>query len=134
MVDAYRLRSPLDHLGLTARAQAEAEHSGTGVVLSEIAHLCLINIRGDASDPAFIAAPAEPPREAARDASFSASKARAIASFERLFLTDLLRNAGGNVTTAARIADIERRQLGKLLKKHGIARATFRDPSGGVIV
>ncbi len=56
MVDAYRLRSPLDHLGLTARAQAEAEHSGTGVVLSEIAHLCLINIRGDASDPAFIAA------------------------------------------------------------------------------
>lgn len=56
MVDAYRLRSPLDHLGLTARAQAEAEQLGTGVVLSEIAHQGLINIRGDATDPAFIKA------------------------------------------------------------------------------
>ena len=56
MVDAYRLRSPLDHLSLAARAQAEAEHSGTGVVLTEVAHPGLINIRGDASDPAFIAA------------------------------------------------------------------------------
>ena len=52
MVDAYRLRSPLDHLSLAARAQAEAEHTGTGVVLTEIAHPGLINIR----DPVFIAA------------------------------------------------------------------------------
>ncbi|MDC8016064.1 sigma 54-interacting transcriptional regulator [Tahibacter soli] len=82
-----------------------------------------------AADPAFAAASAEPAQAAPRDASFSASKARAIASFERTFLTNLLRDAGGNVTTAAKLADIERRQLGKLLKKHGIARAAFREPS-----
>ncbi len=56
MVDAYRLRSPLDHLSLAARAKAEAAHTGTGVVLSEIPHPGLINVRGDASDKAFVAA------------------------------------------------------------------------------
>jgi DNA-binding NtrC family response regulator len=81
-----------------------------------------------AADPAFAASRDDAPRAAASDASFSASKARAIASFERTFLTNLLRSAGGNVTTAAKLADIERRQLGKLLKKHGIARAAFRQP------
>jgi DNA-binding NtrC family response regulator len=60
------------------------------------------------------------------DQSFGASKARAIATFERTYLTKLLQAAGGNVTAAARQAEIERRQLGKLLKKHGIAPQRFR--------
>jgi DNA-binding NtrC family response regulator len=71
-------------------------------------------------------APAVP--VAVDDASFSTSKARAIASFERAYLTRLLQAAGGNVTAAARQAEIERRQLGKLLKKHGIAPQRFREP------
>lgn len=64
----------------------------------------------------------------ADDGSFSASKARAIATFERTYLTRLLQAAGGNVTAAARQAEIERRQLGKLLKKHGIVPQRFRLP------
>jgi len=55
MVDTYRLRSPLAHLGLDARARTEADVSGTGVVLSERPQAGLINIRGDASDARFIA-------------------------------------------------------------------------------
>ncbi|MEX0694371.1 MAG: sarcosine oxidase subunit gamma family protein [Rhodospirillales bacterium] len=53
MVDAYRLRSPLAHLALDARAEADAARSGTGVVMREIPCRGLINIRGDAADAAF---------------------------------------------------------------------------------
>jgi sarcosine oxidase subunit gamma len=56
MVDAYRLRSPLAHLGLEARAHADADISGTGVVMREIPYRGLINIRGDAGDATFVAA------------------------------------------------------------------------------
>lgn len=56
MVDAYRLRSPLAHLGLDARVRAEVEISGTGIILSERPQSGLINIRGDASDARFAAA------------------------------------------------------------------------------
>ncbi len=53
MVDAYRLRSPLAHLHLEARANEQADVSGTGVVMKEIPYRGLINIRGDAADGAF---------------------------------------------------------------------------------
>jgi DNA-binding NtrC family response regulator len=56
---------------------------------------------------------------------FADAKARAIERFERDYLTRLLDETGGNVTEAARRAHKERRALGKLLKKHAIAR-----PSG----
>jgi sarcosine oxidase subunit gamma len=54
MVDAYRLRSPLAHLGLEARAHADADISGTGVVMKEIPYRGLINIRGDAAASTFV--------------------------------------------------------------------------------
>jgi DNA-binding NtrC family response regulator len=79
-----------------------------------------------AADAVFATALGQPPAAGPCDGSFSASKARAIASFERTFLIKLLREARGNVTAAARLADIERRQLGKLMKKHGIERNAYR--------
>jgi len=79
------------------------------------------------ADAAFsIAARVEPSAIVVDDQSFGASKARAIATFERTYLLRLLQAAGGNVTAAARQAEVERRQLGKLLKKHGIAPQRFR--------
>ncbi len=36
-----------------------------------------------------------------------------------------MQRTGGNVTHAARLAGKERRALGKLLKKHGVAREAF---------
>ena len=56
MVDVYRLRSPLAHLALEARAGIDADISGTGITISEIPHQGLINLRGDAADTAFVAA------------------------------------------------------------------------------
>ena len=52
--------------------------------------------------------------------NYRAAKARAIANFERSFLTRALQRAQGNVSAAARLIGTERRHLGRLLKKHGI--------------
>jgi two-component system, NtrC family, response regulator GlrR len=58
-------------------------------------------------------------------ADYRTAKARALADFESTYVTRALAEAGGNVTMAARIAGKERRSFGKLLKKHGIARALY---------
>ncbi|MCG5508750.1 sigma-54 interaction domain-containing protein [Ectothiorhodospira lacustris] len=52
--------------------------------------------------------------------SFTQAKKQAIDRFEKGYLRDMLQQAGGNVTLAARMAGKERRAFGKLLKKHGI--------------
>ncbi|MDQ8021932.1 MAG: sigma-54 dependent transcriptional regulator [Moraxellaceae bacterium] len=49
----------------------------------------------------------------------------AMAAWERAYLAELLRTTQGNVTRAAELAGKERRALGKLLKKHGIDRASL---------
>jgi two-component system response regulator GlrR len=54
--------------------------------------------------------------------SFQNAKAIAIAQFEHDYLSQLLEEARGSVSAAARLACKERRSLGKLLKKHGIGR------------
>lgn len=56
----------------------------------------------------------------AGELSYTRAKARALESFERGYLADLLERAGGNISLAARFAGKERRSLGKLLKKHGL--------------
>jgi sarcosine oxidase subunit gamma len=55
MVETYQRRSALAHLGLVARA-AGSRKSGAGVVMSEIGHRTIVNIRGTAADPAFSSA------------------------------------------------------------------------------
>lgn len=55
MVETYQRRSPLAHLGLVARA-ASSRKDGAGIVMSEVPHRTIVNIRGTASDPAFAAA------------------------------------------------------------------------------
>ncbi|MFC1654712.1 sigma 54-interacting transcriptional regulator [Myxococcota bacterium] len=63
---------------------------------------------------------------ARRDASASAAlpfkeaKSRVVDAFERAYLTDLIQQAGGNVSSAAREARLDRHHLKDLLKKHGI--------------
>jgi DNA-binding NtrC family response regulator len=52
--------------------------------------------------------------------SFKQAKAAAVAQFEKAYLVRLLHMTEGNVSQAARIAQKERRALGRLLKKHQI--------------
>jgi two-component system response regulator GlrR len=63
--------------------------------------------------------------EAGPETSFSALRRRAIEVFEREYLTMLMRHSAGNVTRAARAARKERRDFGRLLKKHGLDPRTF---------
>ncbi|MBB4013271.1 sigma-54 interaction domain-containing protein [Niveibacterium umoris] len=60
--------------------------------------------------------------EAHAPVNFNDARAAAIEQFERQYLENLMRQTGGNVSLAARIAGKERRCLGKLLKKYGLDR------------
>jgi len=57
---------------------------------------------------------------------YHAARHHAIHMFERGYLLGLMERTQGNVTAAARLSGTERRQLGKLLKKHGIDTRRFR--------
>lgn len=73
-------------------------------------------------------APAGAPDETqAGLATFQCAKAEAVRLFERDYVLVALRQSGGNVTQAARLAGKERRAFGKLLKKHGIDRQMLSD-------
>lgn len=52
--------------------------------------------------------------------TYTQARARAIAAFERRYLSGLMRETDGNVTAAASCAGKERRAFGRLLKKHRI--------------
>jgi two-component system, NtrC family, response regulator GlrR len=75
---------------------------------------------GPAADPGADGRPA-----ALTMRGFREAKARAIAAFEKAYLAELLARTRGNLSLAARLAGKERSRLGKLVKKHGLARATF---------
>ncbi|EXI81201.1 MAG: Quorum-sensing regulator protein F [Candidatus Accumulibacter appositus] len=58
--------------------------------------------------------------------NFNEAKQQVLQAFERGQLLRLMSESAGNVSSAARLAGKERRALGKLLKKHGIAPDDFR--------
>ena len=62
------------------------------------------------------------------DMSYLVAKNQAMHDFERRYLMHLMMCTSGNVSSAARLSGTERRQLGKLLKKHGIDTRRFRSP------
>jgi DNA-binding NtrC family response regulator len=54
-------------------------------------------------------------------------KSEMIRRFEHEYLTRLMQDAAGNVTRAAKMAGKDRRDFGKLLKKHGLMGTFSRD-------
>lgn len=52
--------------------------------------------------------------------SFQEAKAEVLRAFERDYALKAMRQSGGNVTQAARLAGKDRRAFGKLVKKYGI--------------
>ena len=56
---------------------------------------------------------------------YRAEKQRVVDAFERQYLTRLMTEHHGNVSRAARAAGKERRDLGKLLKRHGFDPRSF---------
>jgi transcriptional regulator with GAF, ATPase, and Fis domain len=59
-------------------------------------------------------------RDASAALPFKEAKSKVVDAFERAYLTDLIEQAGGNVSKAARTARLDRHHLKDLLKKHGI--------------
>jgi len=54
--------------------------------------------------------------------TFRSGKQRAVESFERAYVGDLLKTFHGNVTRAAREAGKDRRAFGRLAKKYGLGQ------------
>ncbi|MBI2893373.1 MAG: sigma-54-dependent Fis family transcriptional regulator [Deltaproteobacteria bacterium] len=63
---------------------------------------------------------------------FEQARREAIEAFERAYLASVLEECGGNVTEAARRTGMRRTSLQRLLKRHGLTAAAFRqsDPPG----
>jgi len=62
------------------------------------------------------------------DLPFHEAKSRAIERFERAYLRSLLAGTGGNISAAARAADMDRKTIHRLLDKHGL---DAQDLAGG---
>ena len=63
-----------------------------------------------------------PPEELmAEGVTFKDAKERWVAAFERDYILQLLRRNNGNISHAARAADIDRKYFRKLMRKYGIA-------------
>ena len=66
------------------------------------------------------APPAPPPGAAPDDGSFQEQRQHALGEFERGYLQNLLREHQGNIKAASRASGIERTQLKRLMRKHGL--------------
>jgi transcriptional regulator with GAF, ATPase, and Fis domain len=78
------------------------------------------------SEPPRFALPSAPPvgfSAAGVDLPFKEAKDRIIADFERAYLAELLRWAGGNVSKAARKAQLDRMHLHRLFQRYGLRSA-----------
>jgi len=53
---------------------------------------------------------------------FRQSRRRAIETFERRYVENLIRDSGGNVSRAARLVGTDRRAFGRLVKRYAIRR------------
>ncbi|MDQ3296370.1 MAG: sigma 54-interacting transcriptional regulator [Myxococcota bacterium] len=68
-------------------------------------------------------APTPPEELLAEGVTFKDAKERWVASFERDYILQLLRRNNGNISHAARAADIDRKYFRKLMKKYDIEAA-----------
>jgi DNA-binding NtrC family response regulator len=68
-------------------------------------------------------APAPPEELLAEGVTFKDAKERWVAAFERDYILQLLRRNTGNISHAARAADIDRKYFRKLMKKYDIEAA-----------
>jgi DNA-binding NtrC family response regulator len=91
-------------------------------------HRCFLGARGKAVNLSLVPCThaevplPQPPSMAAGALAFAQAKAQVIAEFEKRYLRELLQQAKGNMSLAARMAGKERSRFGKLVKKYGLQR------------
>jgi len=106
------LRNVLERAAYLARAQGQSEIAGSSLPM--------------AAPPAPRAAPLVPASFDA-DKSYRETRSEWEASFEKAYVGWLLERHHGNVSAASRAADMDRKYLHKLAKKHGLARGEADD-------
>lgn len=84
----------------------------------------------DLPDELVAAAGGQRDTAAAPSDGFFAERAAHVARFERQYLTDLLQRLRGDVSAAAKLANVPRGTLYRLLKSHQLEPARFRDDRG----
>ncbi len=79
-------------------------------------------VRGEESAPRRTGGTSQPIVVAGADvdSTFKDAKERWVSSFERDYIVTLLKKNKGNISHAAREADIDRKYFRKLMKKYGI--------------
>jgi DNA-binding NtrC family response regulator len=60
------------------------------------------------------------PGEYARDLPFKSAKRKWLESFEKKYFSDILKDANGNISRAAKKAGIDRKTIYRIMKKHGL--------------
>ena len=61
---------------------------------------------------------------------FKEAKAQVVDAFEREYIEALLKRHEGNLSAAARAAEVDRKHLRELLRKHGLRAATLTRDEG----
>ncbi len=126
-----RLGKPIDSMSPAALAQFCAyEFPGNVRELENKVHQAMVMCAGPVIEDADVALPksrASTTRPAV-DRPFREVKQEMIDTFEKRYLTELLRVHHGNLAQAARAAGMDRKNLWSLVDRHGLDRAQFKKP------
>lgn len=116
-------------LSAASVAALQARHPWPGNVreLEHRVHRCFLMASGAEVDLGLAPSVGSQPAAAAVNAgpapiAFAQAKAQVIADFEKRYVHDLLLEAKGNLSLAARLAGKERSRFGKLVRKYGLHR------------
>jgi DNA-binding NtrC family response regulator len=110
------------------------DYPGNVRELENIIRRAIILCRGAQIEPQHLSpevreAVLSPSSEPASLDDFQSAKARAIETFERAYLTNILRKCGGIVSRASEYSGLSERNFHEKLKRYRISAKTFRTPS-----
>jgi DNA-binding NtrC family response regulator len=126
-----RLGKPIDGISPGAlRRFASYDFPGNVRELENKVHQAMVVAGGPIITEADVALPAGKAATARPDLSraFRELKQEAIGTFEKAYLTELLRVHRGNLAQAARTARMDRKNLWALVVRHGLDREQFKKP------
>ncbi|HVK87012.1 MAG TPA: sigma-54 dependent transcriptional regulator [Kofleriaceae bacterium] len=125
-----RLGKPIDGMSPGALARfATYDFPGNVRELENKVHQAMVVAAGPIIEEDDVALPVRvPTQHVDLGRPFRELKQEAIDTFERGYLTELLRVHGGNLAKAARAAGMDRKNLWALVERHGLDRAQFKKP------